>query len=87
MQQMPPIYLSTLRLMMQFLKEVTEHESKNRMSSYNCAVCIGTNIFRSANRDETINSPIYLDITILMIEEWATIFDGEEFEADRVDKP
>ena len=86
-QQLPLIYMSTLRHMMKFLKELTEHESQNRMNSYNCAVCIGPNIFRPADRDEVANSSIYLEVMVLMIEQWGCIFDGEEYEADRVEKP
>lgn len=84
---MPPIHLSTLRLMMQFLKELTEYKSKNRMNAYNCAVCIGPNIFRPADRDDVTNSSIYLEIMVLMIEQWGCIFDGEEYMANRVDRP
>ena len=55
------------------------------MTSYNLAVCIGPTIFRSAIREETVNLTITLNVMILMIEQWDSIFDGEAYETDRVD--
>ena len=44
---MPDLYKNTLQFLMEFFNEVSSHQSENRMSPYNLAVCIGPNIFRS----------------------------------------
>ena len=77
MLQMPKLNYNTLKFTMAFVQEVSQHEPQNRMSSYNCSVTIGPNIFRPEH--ETGQNNGYYGIMVDMIENWRTIFDGEEY--------
>ena len=74
--QMPDLYKNTLHFLMEFFNEVSSHESENRMSPYNLAVCIGPNIFRSKQEDLQMadQNNSYREVMIKMIESPSLVF-------------
>ena len=48
-QRLEPLNFNTLKFTMAFFRELVEYKSVNKMTSHNCAVAVGANIFRPAN--------------------------------------
>ena len=75
---MQKLQFNTLKFTMAFLQEVTTYEPQNRMTSYNCSVCIAPNIFKPEH--ETGKNKGYYGIMVDMIDHWKTIFGGKEYQ-------
>ena len=68
---------STLKFCVKFFEEVVSHESDNKMTSYNIAVTVSPNIFRSrenASADIFSHAIIY-EAFISMIENYEYFFE------------
>ena len=76
LQQLPPLNFYTLKFIIEFMREVVQHEPKNRMTSYNIAVTVGPNIFRplTVRPADLINAGTYYDAMIRMMENYDVLF-------------
>ena len=59
------------------MREVVVHEPQNRMTSYNIAVTVGPNIFRSltVRPADLYNAGTYYDVIIRMMEHFEVLFE------------
>jgi len=59
------------------MREVVVHEPQNRMTSYNIAVTVGPNIFRSltVRPADLYNAGTYYDVIIRMMEHFEILFE------------
>lgn len=79
--QMPALYRSTLKFLMEFFNEVSGFEQDNKMSPYNITVNLCPNIFRSSQIENDMeNQSAYFTTMIKMIEQPDLIFYDEEEE-------
>ena len=68
---------NTLKFLLEFFRELVFYEEDNLMTSYNVAVTVGPNIFRSKNNlsSDILNHAIYYETMIRMIESYEQLFD------------
>ena len=68
---------NTLKFLLEFFRELVSYEGENLMTSYNVAVTVGPNIFRSKNNlsSDILNHAIYYETMIRMIESYEQLFD------------
>ena len=63
---------NTLKFLLEFFRELVSYEGENLMTTYNVAVTVGPNIFRSRNNlsSDILNHAIYYETMIRMIESY-----------------
>lgn len=95
LQKLPPLNHNTLKFIIEFMREVVVHEPQNRMTSYNIAVTVGPNIFRSltVRPADLYNAGTYYDVIIRCMEHFEILFEdapipnAEEFDLNaQIDK-
>ena len=76
LQKLPTLNFYTLKFIIEFMREVVQHEPKNRMTFYNIAVTVGPNIFRplTVRPADLINAGTYYDAMIKMMENFDLLF-------------
>ena len=77
-KSLPALNRNILQLLAKLFKHVVQFEPFNKMTSYNMAITIGPNIFRSEHEDSDLSSQsVFYQVLILMIDEYEEIFDDE----------
>lgn len=76
LKELPKLNFNTLRYIVNFMREVTEQEPKNRMTAYNIAVTVGPNIYRPqmVRPADLFNAGTYYDVMIRMMENYDSLF-------------
>ena len=77
------IHFNTLKFCIDFFREVTTYADFNQMNTYNIAVTVGPNIFRTKDHksEDIIYSGIFTEILMSMMKEFGYLFE----DASRVD--
>ena len=77
MNDLDPLRKNTLKFLLEFFRELVSYEADNLMTSYNVAVTVGPNIFRSRSNlsSDILNHAIYYETMIRMIENYEQLFE------------
>ena len=78
---MPMLRFKTLKFIIEFINELTQYQAENKMTSYNCSVCIAPSIFRRSNKNQKNkviivdeNYKSYYSVMVDMIDHCSEIF-------------
>ena len=74
-----PLRYNTLKYLVNFFRKVVSYKELNRMTSYNVAVTVAPNIFRSKEdkASDILNHKVFYEAMIRMIDNYEYIFDEE----------
>ena len=79
MNDLDPLRYNTLKYLVNFFRKVVSYKELNRMTSYNVAVTVAPNIFRSKEdkASDILNHKVFYEAMIRMIDNYEYIFDEE----------
>ena len=74
--ELEPLRRNTLKFCIDFFRELVSYADHNRMNTYNVAVTVSPNIFRSRNdlAEDILKHAVYYDALIQMIERYDELF-------------
>ena len=85
LKQLKPIHFNTLKFNIDFFREVTTYCDYNLMNTYNIAVTVGPNIFRSKDHksEDILSSTVFTRVLLIMMKEFGYLFEDESRVADQ----
>ena len=77
--ELEPLRLNTLKFCIDFFRELVSYADYNLMNTYNVAVTVSPNIFRSRNdlAEDILKHAVYYDALIQMIERYDELFNED----------
>ena len=77
--KLDPLRRNTLKFCVDFFRELVTYVDYNLMNTYNIAVTVSPNIFRSRNdlAEDILKHAVYYDAFVQMIEKYEELFDED----------